>query len=78
MSPACCCGASTQGPDPPGNVGRSIAATGAADQLAALLKGRGNRLTSTITRRELRKWLRASDEGKAVETAATRLLAGDQ
>ena len=54
------------------------AATGAADQLAALLKGRGNRLTSTITRRELRKWLRASDEGKAVETAVTRLLAGDQ
>ena len=49
-----------------------------ADQLAALLKGRGDRLTSTITRRELRKWLRASDEGKAVETAATRLLAGDQ
>ena len=54
------------------------AATGAADQLAALLKGRGGRLTSTITRRELRKWLRASDEGKAVETAVTRLLAGDQ
>ena len=54
------------------------AATGAADHLAALLKGRGNRLTSTITRRELRKWLRASDEGKAVETAVTRLLAGDQ
>ena len=54
------------------------AATGAADQLAALLKGRGGRLTSTITRRELRKWLRASDEGKAIETAATRLLAGDQ
>ena len=54
------------------------AATGAADQLAALLKGRGNRFTSTITRRELRKWLRASDEGKAVETAVTRLLAGDQ
>ena len=54
------------------------AATGAADQLAALLKGRGNRLTSTITRRELRKWLRASDEGKAVETAVIRLLAGDQ
>ena len=54
------------------------AATGAADQLATLLKGRGDRLTSTITRRELRKWLRASDEGKAVETAVTRLLAGDQ
>ena len=47
-------------------------------RLAALLKGRGDRLTSTITRRELRKWLRASDEGKAVETAVTRLLAGDQ
>ena len=52
------------------------AATGAADQLAELLKSQGDRLTSTITRRELRKWLCASDEGKAVETAVTRLLAG--
>ena len=61
------------------------AANGAADQLAqfrrpgmaTLLKGRGDSLTSTITRRELRKWLRASAERKAVETAVTRLLTGD-
>ena len=52
------------------------AATGAADQLAALRKTRGDHLTSTIARRELRKWLRASDEGKAVESAVARLLAG--
>ena len=51
------------------------AATGAAAQLAVLLKARGDRLTSTITRHELRKWLRASDNGKAVETTVTRLLA---
>ena len=31
-----------------------------------------------ITRRELRKWLRASNEGKDVETAVARLLAGGQ
>ena len=28
----------------------------------------------TIVRRELRKWLRASDEGRAVEDAVGRLL----
>ena len=53
------------------------AATGAGAQLAALRKARGNRLTSTIARRELRKWLRESDEGKTVEKAVTKLLAGD-
>ena len=35
-------------------------------------------MTGNITRRELRKWLRASNEGKDVETAVARLLAGGQ
>ena len=35
-------------------------------------------MTGNITRRELRKWLRASKEGKDVETAVARLLAGGQ
>ena len=52
------------------------AATGATAQLAALRKARGDRLTSTIARRELRKWLSTSDEGTAAETAVSRLLAG--
>ena len=39
------------------------AATGAAAQLATLRQARGDNLTITIARRELRKWLRASDEG---------------
>ena len=50
------------------------AATGAAAELAALLKARGDRLTSTITRRELRKWLRSYVEGKAVENVVGKLL----
>ena len=53
------------------------AATAAAAQLAALRKVRGDRLTWTIVRRELRKWLRTSNEWKAVESAVARLLAGD-
>ena len=35
-------------------------------------------MTGNITRRELRKWLRASNEEKDVETAVARLLAGRQ
>ena len=42
------------------------AATGAAKQLEQLRQDRP-KLTVTIARRELRKWLRASTEGKAVE-----------
>ena len=53
------------------------AAAGAADQLVALLEARGGRLTSNIARREIRKWLRDSDEGKAVESAVTKLLTGE-
>ncbi len=49
------------------------AATGAATQLEQLRQER-DRVTVTIARRELRKWLRASDEGQAVEDAVGRLL----
>ena len=50
------------------------AADGAAQRLAQLRQER-DRVTVTIARRELRKWLRESPEGKAVETAVGRLLA---
>ena len=43
-------------------------------QLANLRQDRGE-LTVTIARRELRKWLRESTEGKAVEEAVRELLA---
>ena len=49
------------------------AAGGAAQQLAQLREER-DRVTVTIARRELRKWLRASPEGKSVEDAVGRLL----
>ena len=42
------------------------------------LPGKGDEMTGNITRRELRKRLRASNEGKDVETAVARLLAGGQ
>ena len=51
------------------------AAAGAANQLVQLRQER-DRVTVTIARRELRKWLRASDEGQAVEDAVGRLLRG--
>ena len=51
------------------------ASKGAAEQLAALRRER-DRVTDTIARRELRTWLRASPEGKAVEAAVVRLLGG--
>ena len=53
------------------------AAAGAEARLAELREERGNKLTITIVRRELRKWLRASTEGKAVEAVVARLLAGE-
>ena len=34
--------------------------------------------TGTIARRELRNWLRTSNERRNVETAVTMLLAGEQ
>ena len=49
------------------------AATGAAQQLADLRVTRP-RLTVTIARRELRKWLRTSPEGKTVEDMVRKLL----
>ena len=49
------------------------AAEGAARELTALRQTRP-RLTVTIARRELRKWLRESDEGRAVEEVVERLL----
>ena len=49
------------------------ATEGAARQLAQLRKER-DRVTVTIARRELRKWLRASPEGQAVEDAVQRTL----
>ena len=51
------------------------AAAGAAEQLRQLREER-DRVTVTIARRELRKWLRESDEGKAVEDVVGRLLGG--
>ena len=50
------------------------AAEGAAQRLARLREERGPNLTVTIARRELRKWLRASSEGRSVERAVGRLL----
>ena len=52
------------------------AAAGVAQQLEGLRQERGDGLTVTIARRELRKWLRASAEGAAVERAVGRLLGG--
>ena len=52
-----------------------VAAAGAARQLKRLRQER-DRVTVTIARRELRKWLRESDEGQAVEDVVGRLLGG--
>ena len=49
------------------------AAAGAGRQLARLRQER-SRVTVTIARRELRKWLRASPEGRRVEEVVGRLL----
>ena len=51
------------------------AAASAAKQLEQLRQER-DRVTVTIARRELRKWLRESDEGQAVEDVVGRLLGG--
>ena len=52
----------------------AAAAAGAAKKLEALRAERGERLTVTIARRELRAWLRGSAEGAAVEGLVGRLL----
>ena len=51
------------------------AAGGAARRLTELRAARGDKLTVTIARRELRKWLRNSPEGTAVEEAVRDLFA---
>ena len=51
----------------------NVAARGATEQLASLRRKR-DRVTVTVARRELRKWLRESKEGKAVEEAVEKLL----
>ena len=51
-----------------------VAAEGAAERLAQLRQDRGE-VTVTIARREIRKWLHESTEGKAVEEAVGALLA---
>ena len=51
-----------------------VAAEGAAERLARLRQDRGE-VTVTIARREVRKWLRESTDGKAVEEAVGALLA---
>ena len=51
------------------------AAAGAGRQLAKLRQER-ERVTVTIARRELRKWLRESPEGRTVEEVVGRLLEG--
>ena len=51
-------------------------AAGATSRLAAVRAERGADVGVTIVRRELRKWLRASAEGRAVEEAVGRLLGG--
>ena len=54
----------------------ATAAAGAGEKLAELREQRGEKLTVAIARRELRKWLRTSPKGRAVETAVGKLLAG--
>ncbi len=50
-------------------------ASGAAQQLQNLYKQRGDTVSKTVARRELRGWLAQSNEGKQVETLVKRLLA---
>ena len=50
-----------------------IAAEGAAQRLVQLRQER-DRVTVTVARREFRKWLRESPEGRAVEEAVRELL----
>ena len=52
-----------------------VAGEGAARRLEQLRQER-DRVTVTIARRELRNWLAASDEGRAVEEAVSELLMG--
>ena len=51
------------------------AATGVQVVLGRLREERGDKLTVTVARREIRKWLRGSKEGKTVERLVAALLA---
>ena len=53
-----------------------IAAEQAAERLAALRVERGDKLTVTIARRELRKWLRESNLGRCIEMVVKELFIG--
>ena len=55
----------------------ATAATGAGTMLEGLRERRGDKLTVTIARRELREWLRHSTEGEAVEDYVGKLFAGN-
>ena len=50
------------------------AAAGARERLEELRDTRGSKLTVTIARRELRRWLRESEGGRAVEASVKELL----
>ena len=67
-------------PGNPLHTGISNAGAGAAQeaarQLEQLRQARGAKLTVAIARRELRRWLRESPQGGAVEAAVGRLLGG--
>ena len=72
--------------DPASELHCTIAGAGAAaarkakERLASLqaqYQRDEKELTVTTTRRDLRTWLRTSDEGKAIETAVGRLLPND-
>ena len=54
----------------------ATAAAEAAHQLARIRAEYDDKFSVTIARRELRKWLRASAEGQAVERAVGRLIRG--
>ena len=54
------------------------AAAGAKVRLEGLRAQRGDKLTVSVARRELRKWLRESVEGAAVEAEVEQLLMSEQ
>ncbi len=55
----------------------AAAAAGAKAKLDDLREQRGDKLTIAIARRELRSYLRTSDEGKSVEDSVSKLLIGE-
>ena len=57
--------------------GRPVRRRGRGARAGRQLRQSRPHLTVTIARRELRKWLRESEEGKAVEAAVSRLLAAN-